>query len=94
MSFVTHIHALKQIYMLFSDIHNVQIRNAFIFKLNFELDKLVNLLDKTYYEATVMNNRKILTKIHNERNYVIMNTHDTLSIFMPYVIAFNLVHGV
>jgi hypothetical protein len=93
MSFVSNIESLKEIYKLFSDIKNNQIRKAFLFKINFELEKLINMLDKTYYEATVMNNNKILTRMDNERHFVIMNTHNTLSQFMPYIIAFNLIHN-
>ena len=93
MSFVSNIESLKEIYKLFSDIKNNQVRRAFLFKINFELEKLINMLDKTYYEATVMNNRKVLTKMNNERHFVIMNTHNTLSQFMPYIIAFNLIHN-
>ena len=93
MSFVANVEALKEIYHLFSNIKNIQIRKAFLFKINFELEKLINILDKTYYEATIMNNNKLLTKINNERHYVIMNTHSTLSQFMPYIIAFNLIHS-
>lgn len=93
MSFVSNIESLKEIYRLFSDIKNNQVRRAFLFKINFELEKLINMLDKTYYEATVMNNRKVLTKMNNERHFVIMNTHNTLSQFMPYIIAFNLIHN-
>lgn len=93
MSFVSNIETLKEIYKLFSDIKNSQIRRAFLFKINFELEKLINMLDKTYYEATVMNNNKILTRINHERHFVIINTHNTLSQFMPYIIAFNLIHN-
>ena len=93
MSFVSNIESLKEIYRLFSDIKNNQVRRAFLFKINFELEKLINMLDKTYYEATVMNNRKALTRMNNERHFVIMNTHNTLSQFMPYIIAFNLIHN-
>lgn len=93
MSFVSNIESLKEIYKLFSDIKNNQIRRAFLFKINFELEKLINMLDKTYYEATVMNNHKVLTTMNNERHYIIMNTQSTLSQFMPYIIAFNLIHN-
>lgn len=93
MSFVSNIESLKEIYTLFSDIKNNQIRRAFIFKINFELEKLINMLDKTYYEATVMNNHKVLTRMNNERHFVIMNTHTTLYQFMPYIIAFNLIQN-
>jgi hypothetical protein len=93
MSFVSNIESIKEIYTLFSDIKNHQIRRAFLFKINFEMEKLINTLDKAYYEATVMNNREILTRINNERHFVIMNTHDTLSKFMPYIIAFNLIYN-
>lgn len=92
MSFVSNVETLKEIYQLFSDIKNTQIRRAFLFKINFEIEKLISMLDKTYYEATVMNNDKLLTKMNNERHFVIMNTHNTLYHFMPYIIAFNLIH--
>ena len=36
MSFVANVEALKEIYQLFSDIKNIQIRKAFLFKINFE----------------------------------------------------------
>ena len=91
--FEEHITNLREIYHLFTDIKNKKIKDAMLFKLNFELESTINSLDHIYYEATQMKNKSLITNILNERHQMIISTQSTLKEFMPYIIMYKILNN-
>lgn len=83
---------LNDIQDLFMDIKNENLKNSLLYKLSEDLETIINKYDTIYFKAH--NNRKykrnLITKTRNERHELIMNTHQTVNTFMPYILLYNL----
>lgn len=81
--------ALKEINELFNGIRNVKTKDALIHKMDDEIDYVIDSLETLYYDTILRHKKWIVPKIHKERHDTIVKTKKTMQLFMPYMIAYN-----
>lgn len=84
--------ALKEIHDLFNGIRNVKTKEALTYKMNEEVDYVIDALETLYYDTIVRHKKWIVPKIHKERHDTIVKTKKTMQLFMPYMIAYNVMN--
>lgn len=80
---------LREMYALFDEIRNSKTKDALVYKFHVELDYMVEQMETLYYD-TIKNRKKwIVPKLNKERHDTIMQTQKTMQVFMPYMLAYN-----
>ena len=83
---------LNDIHDLFMEIQNDKLKYSLMYKLKEELESIINNYDSLYFKAHT--NRKyrknLIRNTDNERHNTIIQTHQTINAFMPYVLLYNL----
>ena len=83
---------LNDIHDLFMEIQNDKLKYSLMYKLKEELESIINKYDSLYFKAHT--NRKyrksLIRNTDNERHNTIIQTHQTINAFMPYVLLHNL----
>lgn len=84
---------LKELHSLFNGIRNSKTKETLMYKLNEELDYTVDYLETLYYDVIKKHKRWIVSKLNRERHETIVTTKETMQVFMPYMIAYNVMNA-
>ena len=84
---------LNEISDMFSDLKNENLKDTLNYKLSEELESVINKYEALYYKAHSNRRyrKRLITHSKNDRHDAIINTHNTLNTFMPYILLHNLV---
>lgn len=81
--------ALKEISDLFNGIRNIKTKEALTYKMNEEVDYVIDALETLYYDTIIRHKKWVVPKINKDRHDTIVKTRKTMQLFMPYMIAYN-----
>jgi hypothetical protein len=85
---------LRALYNMFDSIRNTKIKDTLMNKLFDEVDYVVDNLETIYYDTIVRQKKWAVAKMHKEHHDTILRTKQTMQVFMPYMIAYNILNGV
>lgn len=87
---------LNDVHDLFMDIQNENLKKSLIYKLSEDIDTMINKYDSLYFKAYTNRKyrRNLIKNTDNERHDAIINTHNTMNTFMPYILLHNLTSSI